>query len=96
MRTSETITLSEVFRRDDIPYFEPVTDQMFATSDEQNEAVERRKEQESKHQPKKTSVECANPNCDNRIEVEMSFGSPLTEPIVCSQDCKDMLRKGHK
>lgn len=40
MRTDETITLSQAFKKTDVPYFDPITDQDIATEEEMAKAVQ--------------------------------------------------------
>lgn len=83
MRTEEVVTLSDVFRKGDVPYYEPIIDQAPATEEDRRTAVEQRK----------TSVPCARKACKKPVTVTLEFGKPIKQPIFCDYNCRDLARK---
>lgn len=83
MRNDKVTTLAEVFRGEDVPYYEPATDRAPATQQEKETAVE----------TKYTTVNCDLDGCKNMLRLPMIFGQPLVGPFFCSLEHKDQYRR---
>lgn len=101
MRTDETITLAEAYRKDSVPFYEPITDQMIANASDLQEAVARVETVFSKPEPTKPvpaaslrtySVTCTRKVCENTVQVEAGFGHKPSTPF-CSTECRELHRK---
>lgn len=88
MRTDETLTLTEVFRKGDQPYFEPVTDKETASESDVETAVRRTG---GNAVAKMAKGICANPDCQNPVEIKVKFGQPI-QGVFCSDDCRRKVR----
>lgn len=84
LRNDKTVTLTEVFRQGEVPYYEPVTDRATVTEADRKHAVEQR-------HPMGTQV-CKYKFCDETHKVELKFGQPIPD-WYCTPEHRELERK---